>query len=111
VSAKEIAEDYDAALVKLWGGPPPKHFPAAYEEWPARYPSGRGKVALVTGGGGGIGFYVSKLLVRLGYTVIIPARGVMVPTTGITAMPAPPIEPTRALDSRRRASRAALTVS
>ena len=33
-----------------------------------------GKVALVTGGSGGIGFYASKLLARLGYEIILPAR-------------------------------------
>jgi NAD(P)-dependent dehydrogenase (short-subunit alcohol dehydrogenase family) len=74
VVEEDIARDYDAALTKLWGGPPPKHFPAAFSEWPSKYPSGAGRVALVTGGGAGIGLYISMLLSRLGYTVIIPLR-------------------------------------
>ena len=69
-------DDYDAKMVELWGGPPPKHFPAALEEWPAKYGGDRirGKLALVTGSTGGIGFYVAKLLAALGCTVIVPCR-------------------------------------
>ena len=74
VSEEEIAGDYDAALTKLWGGPPPRHFPAALAAWPARYASGRGRAALVTGGAAGIGFYVAKMLCALGYVVIVPGR-------------------------------------
>eukprot|EP00656_Telonema_subtile_P000487 TRINITY_DN10224_c0_g1_i2.p1 TRINITY_DN10224_c0_g1~~TRINITY_DN10224_c0_g1_i2.p1 ORF type:complete len:399 (-),score=74.32 TRINITY_DN10224_c0_g1_i2:146-1342(-) len=69
-------EDYDQQLANLWGGPLPKYYNACFEEWSTKYPapaSGRG-VALVTGGTGGIGFYVVKLLVKLGYEVIVPGR-------------------------------------
>jgi len=74
VSEEEIVGDYDAALTKLWGGPPPRHFPAALATWPARFASGRGRAALVTGGAAGIGFYVAKMLCALGYVVIVPGR-------------------------------------
>lgn len=68
--------DYDEQMARLWGGPPPKYFYKCFEEWPSKYPAaagGRG-VALVTGGTGGIGFYVVKLLAQLGYEVIVPGR-------------------------------------
>eukprot|EP00928_Gymnodinium_smaydae_P080778 TRINITY_DN64408_c0_g1_i1.p1 TRINITY_DN64408_c0_g1~~TRINITY_DN64408_c0_g1_i1.p1 ORF type:complete len:469 (-),score=59.84 TRINITY_DN64408_c0_g1_i1:193-1476(-) len=70
--------DYDAKMRSLWGGPPPKHFQKCWEEWPEREgfqaPEDRRSVALVTGGTGGIGFYVAKMLAHLGYEVILPAR-------------------------------------
>jgi len=65
--------DYDKKMSKQWGGPCPKHYPRCWETWPETY-NGTGKVALVTGGTGGIGFYVAKLLAHLGYTLILPAR-------------------------------------
>ena len=40
--------NYDEAMRKLWGGPSPKVFPTAWDEWPGKYPSGKGKTALVT---------------------------------------------------------------
>ena len=66
--------DYDLKLRELWGGPPPRHFDAALAEWPARYPGGAGRLAVVTGGAAGIGFYVAKLLAAQGYRVVVPAR-------------------------------------
>jgi len=48
-------------------------FQDANRKWPAIY-SGTGRVALVTGSTGGIGFYVAKLLASCGYVLIIPAR-------------------------------------
>jgi hypothetical protein len=99
VSEEEIAGDYDAKLTQLWGGPKIAYFNDAFSSWPDTYESGQGQasphsrsvriragferrevtiglsqVALVTGGSAGIGFYVSKLLARLGYTVVIPFR-------------------------------------
>ena len=66
---------YDDELRRLWGGPAPKHFQKAWSEWPAMYGvHGEGKIALVTGGTGGVGFYVAKLLARIGYEVVLPAR-------------------------------------
>ena len=65
---------YDSKLTELWGGPPPKHFPRAFEAWGALYPDVKGKVALVTGGAAGIGFYISKMLAQLGAEVVIPWR-------------------------------------
>merc|ERR550525_242893 len=65
--------NYDKNMTKQWGGPPPKHYPRCWEEWPAKY-TGAGKVALVTGGTGGIGFYVAKMLAHLGYQLILPVR-------------------------------------
>ena len=66
--------DYDRKLQSLWGGPAPQHFPVAMQEWPTRHPSGAGKTALVTGSSGGIGFYVAKLLAKLGFAVVVPKR-------------------------------------
>uniref|UniRef100_A0A7S4Q151 Protochlorophyllide reductase n=2 Tax=Alexandrium monilatum TaxID=311494 RepID=A0A7S4Q151_9DINO len=69
--------DYDKKMSELWGGPPPSWYDQALEDFAARYSypaSGRGKLALVTGGGGGIGFYVVKGLARLGFDVLVPAR-------------------------------------
>lgn len=65
--------DYDKNMSKQWGGPPPLHYPSCWETWPATY-KGTGKVALVTGGTAGIGFYVAKMLAHLDYTLILPAR-------------------------------------
>jgi NAD(P)-dependent dehydrogenase (short-subunit alcohol dehydrogenase family) len=42
--------------------------------WPSRFASAADRTALITGGTGGIGFYVAKLLCRVGLTVVIPAR-------------------------------------
>jgi NAD(P)-dependent dehydrogenase (short-subunit alcohol dehydrogenase family) len=67
-------KDYDSKMAELWGGPPPQHFDAALEHWSAAYGDGAGKLALVTGGTGGVGFYVVKMLAGLGYTVIMPQR-------------------------------------
>jgi NAD(P)-dependent dehydrogenase (short-subunit alcohol dehydrogenase family) len=63
--------NYDAKLQELWGGPAPNWFAAAMETWPK---TGKGQTALVTGGSGGIGFYVSKLLAAVGFTVVVPSR-------------------------------------
>ena len=66
---------YDEKLKQLWGGPMPRAFLVAWETWPEKYKAAcKGKVAVVTGGAAGIGFYISKLLARLGCTVIIPWR-------------------------------------
>ena len=73
VTAEDIVQGYDKKLTELWGGPPPKHFPDAMETWPSKYDL-KGRVALVTGGAAGIGFYISKLLAELGAEVIIPWR-------------------------------------
>ena len=64
-------DGYDEAMAKLWGGPPPKYFEEAMKTYK---PASEAPVALVTGGGGGIGFYISKGLAQLGFHVIIPAR-------------------------------------
>ena len=66
--------DYDAKLRELWGGPAPKHFDTALADWPRRFPAGAGRLAVVTGGAAGIGFYVAKLLAAQGFTVVVPAR-------------------------------------
>mmetsp|Transcript_132946 Transcript_132946/g.413356 ORF Transcript_132946/g.413356 Transcript_132946/m.413356 type:complete len:402 (+) Transcript_132946:36-1241(+) len=68
------ADDYDEQLRRLWGGPAPKHYRGCFDEWPSRYPAPEGAVALVTGGTGGIGFYVAKLLAHVGYEVVLPGR-------------------------------------
>ena len=65
--------DYDEQMRKLWGGPPPKHFPRHLSDWPERYRVS-GKTALVTGGAGGIGFYICKVLAACGYRVVVPKR-------------------------------------
>lgn len=68
--------EYDSKMSQLWGGPMPKHFYRCFETWNAEFPApagGRG-VALVTGGTGGIGFYVVKLMAKLGFEVIVPGR-------------------------------------
>ena len=53
------------------GGPPPELFPGCFKTWPSKYNNaGRGKVALVTGGAAGIGFYVSKMLANNGFEII-----------------------------------------
>ena len=66
--------DSDAKLRELWGGPAPKHFDTALADWPRRFPAGAGRLAVVTGGAAGIGFYVAKLLAAQGFTVVVPAR-------------------------------------
>lgn len=66
---------YDQKLRQVFGGPAPKHFPKAWSEWPGIYGvHGKGKIALVTGGASGVGFYVAKLLAHLGFHVVLPAR-------------------------------------
>merc|ERR1711938_287016 len=67
-------DSYDGAMAQTWGGPPPRWYPAALEQWPSRFAAAAGRRALVTGGTGGIGFYVAKLLCRVGLTVILPSR-------------------------------------
>jgi NAD(P)-dependent dehydrogenase (short-subunit alcohol dehydrogenase family) len=68
-------QTYDAKLTELWGGPAPKWFPQLWEAWPAEHGARmRGKVAIVTGGAAGIGFYITKMLVHLGAEVIVPWR-------------------------------------
>merc|ERR1712167_383157 len=60
----------------MGGGPMPKYFYKCFESWNTEFPphaGGRG-TALVTGGTGGIGFYVVKLLAKLGFEVIVPGR-------------------------------------
>lgn len=68
--------DYDEQLREAWGGPMPTYYPVLFQEWPQTYglKSPGSKTALVTGGIGGIGFYVAKMLAKLGYTVILPGR-------------------------------------
>jgi len=67
-------EGYDEAMRELWGGPPPRFFDEAMQHTDYQREFSTQPVALVTGGGGGIGFYISKGLAQLGYHVIIPAR-------------------------------------
>lgn len=69
--------DYDKKLKELWGGPLPRWYDQILgtfaTQW--KYPeTAQGKTALVTGGDGGIGFYVVKALARLGFDVLVPAR-------------------------------------
>ena len=66
--------DYDGEMSKMWGGPPPRWFASAMGAFPKRFSHMAGRTALVTGGTGGIGFYVAKLLCRVGLTVVLPAR-------------------------------------
>ena len=71
ISEKDIVENYDKKMSELWGGPPPELFPGCFKTWPSKYNNaGRGKVALVTGGAAGIGFYVSKMLANNGFEII-----------------------------------------
>jgi len=65
--------EYDKNMSDTWGGPPPKWFDKAMPWLAKRYKVSE-KVAIVTGGGGGIGFYLVKLLARCGFTVVVPAR-------------------------------------
>mmetsp|Transcript_97220 Transcript_97220/g.217642 ORF Transcript_97220/g.217642 Transcript_97220/m.217642 type:complete len:392 (-) Transcript_97220:21-1196(-) len=69
--------DYDKKMREMWGGPPPRWYDQAIGTFAAEYKypeTAKGKVALVTGGGGGIGFYVVKALAQLGFDVLVPAR-------------------------------------
>ena len=66
--------DYDGAMQRTWGGPAQKWFPMAMAKYPKQFAAAAGRTALVTGGTGGIGFYVAKLLAAANMTVIIPAR-------------------------------------
>lgn len=68
------ALDYDAQMSRMWGGPAPQHFGRCWESWPSTYQVLTKRAALVTGGTGGIGFYVAKMLAHLGYEVILPVR-------------------------------------
>ena len=54
--------DYDGAMARTWGGPMPRWYKVAEEDWPRKFSDSAGRIALVTGGSGGIGFYVAKLL-------------------------------------------------
>lgn len=65
----EEGRGYERELTRLWGGPPPRWYPAALSSFPRA--SG---VALVTGGASGIGFFAAKLLAAVGMVVLIPAR-------------------------------------
>ena len=56
--------NYDEKLRETWGGPPMRMYPEALKEYPKMFAAQRGRVALVTGGTGGIGFYVAKLLAK-----------------------------------------------
>jgi NAD(P)-dependent dehydrogenase (short-subunit alcohol dehydrogenase family) len=67
-------KEYDEKITELWGGPPPKHFESYLKEWSSSHKVEGKKVCLITGGTGGIGFYVAKLLAHLGYELILPAR-------------------------------------
>eukprot|EP00928_Gymnodinium_smaydae_P063856 TRINITY_DN47337_c0_g1_i1.p1 TRINITY_DN47337_c0_g1~~TRINITY_DN47337_c0_g1_i1.p1 ORF type:complete len:397 (-),score=81.24 TRINITY_DN47337_c0_g1_i1:145-1335(-) len=79
--------DYDANMAQLWGGPLPKYYYKCFDSWNLEFPpsdGGRG-VALVTGGTGGIGFYVVKLMAKLGFEVIVPGRkGLELEEAGMT---------------------------
>lgn len=70
-------EDYDSAIAYQWGGPErPRWFGAAMKLFPAEADMQlqQGRRALITGGSGGIGFYVAKLLAAVGLVVVLPAR-------------------------------------
>ena len=66
--------NYGSELTRVWGGPPPRWYAAALEQFAQTYSTQRGRVALITGGTGGIGFYVAQLLAKVGLTVILPSR-------------------------------------
>ena len=66
--------EYDAKMSETWGGPLPRLFPLAVIEFPQQYASATKRTALITGGSGGIGFYVARLLCQVGLAVMIPAR-------------------------------------
>jgi NAD(P)-dependent dehydrogenase (short-subunit alcohol dehydrogenase family) len=69
-----VDDDYPAALTHQWGGPGKRWFDQALVRLPAEHGSQRGRRALVTGSGGGIGFFAAHLLAAVGMHVIIPAR-------------------------------------
>lgn len=75
--------DYDTKMTATWGGPPIKWFNQAMDTWPEVHKESatKGKIALVTGGTGGIGLYVTKLLAKMGATVIVPGRPGLDPDT------------------------------
>ena len=66
--------NYQNELRKAWGGPPPRWHATAMSEFAVTYAAQRGRTALITGGTGGIGFYVAELLAAVGLTIILPAR-------------------------------------
>jgi hypothetical protein len=67
--------DYDEQMREQWGGPPPKFYTKCWDEWRKKCGDDcKGKVALITGGTGGIGFYVAKMLAHLGFELILPTR-------------------------------------
>lgn len=69
--------EYDKKMIELWGGPPPQWYDKVVAGLASEYgypQSANGKFVLVTGGFGGIGFYLVKALARLGFNVIVPAR-------------------------------------
>ena len=43
MSESEIADNYDAKLTKLWGGPKIAYFNDAFDSWPRTYDSGKGQ--------------------------------------------------------------------
>lgn len=106
------AGDYAAAHAKQWGGPAsPRWFEPALRQYPISHAEQRGRRALVTGGSGGIGFFVAKLLAAIGLVVVLPARpGLEFETLGAaaairTALPAAVVEvPEVPLDLRSFAS-------